>query len=81
MTSLKRFFVANWKSKLVSLFIAAAIWHLIQSHLDVTGSRSFPVPGTGTSPLAPPPGPALEESILGPLIPAPIPVPGAGVKG
>ena len=81
MESLKRFFVDNWKSKLVSLFIAAASWHLIQSHLNEAATRSFPVPGTSTSPLAPPSGPALEDSILGPLIPAPIPVPGAGVKG
>ncbi len=85
MESLKQFFVDNWKSKLISLFIAISIWHLIKSHLD-SGNQSFPVPGTGIStPSRPAAGPVLDDTLLGPLIPppvsVPIPVPGGDVKG
>ena len=34
MENLKHFFADNWRSKLVSLFIAVSIWYLIKSHLD-----------------------------------------------
>ena len=30
MGNLKQFFVDNWKSKLISLFIAISIWYLIK---------------------------------------------------
>lgn len=85
MASLKQFFVDNWKSKLISLFISISIWYLIKSHLDA-GSRNFPVPGTSTpTPLRPIGGPVLDDTLLGPLIPppvsVPIPVPGGDVKG
>lgn len=75
METIKQFFIESWRAKLVSLFIAVSIWYLIKSHLD--GERmDFPVPGTSpTIPARPPVGPALEESLLGPLIPAPLPAP------
>ena len=80
METLKRFLVESWRSKLVSLFIALSIWYLIKSHLS-GAKQDFPVPGT--TPSAPASGPALEDSLLGPLIPTPvtIPVPGGGAKG
>jgi len=84
MERIKRFFIESWRAKLVSLFIAVSIWYLIKSNLDGTGRESFPVPGTApaTTPR-PSTGPALEDTLLGPLIPvpAPIPVPGGGTKG
>lgn len=85
MEKLKHFFADNWRSKLVSLFIALSIWYLIKSHLD-SEVKGFPVPGTGTGPAVPSrpvPGPVLDDTLLGPLIPipAPIPVPGGEVKG
>ena len=80
METLKRFLVESWRSKLVSLFIALSIWYLIKSHLD-GAKQNFPVPGT--TPTSTVPGPVLEDSILGPLIPTqvPIPVPGGDAKG
>jgi hypothetical protein len=87
MANLKQFFVDNWKSKLISLFIAISIWYLIKSHLDA-GRQDFPVPGTNTPiPLRPATGPVLDDTLLGPLIPppplvpVPIPVPGGDVRG
>ncbi|HQW29378.1 MAG: hypothetical protein KA152_01845 [Verrucomicrobiales bacterium] len=83
MENLKHFFVDNWRSKLVSLFIAVSIWYLIKSHLD-SAVQLPPVPGTGTTtPIRRVPGPVLDDTLLGPLIPmpAPIPVPGGDVKG
>jgi hypothetical protein len=87
MENLKKFFVENWKSKLISLFIAISIWYLIKSHLDA-GRQDFPVPGTSTPiPLRPATGPVLDDTLLGPLIPppppvpVPIPVPGGDVRG
>jgi hypothetical protein len=69
--SLKKFFVENWKAKLVSLFIATSIWYLIKSHLD-SNEPAFPVPGTGTTPAARPvTGPVLDDTLLGPLITPP----------
>ena len=83
MENIKPFFVDNWRSKLISLLIALSIWYLIKSHLDAT-IQGFPVPGTGTTvPSRTVPGPVLDDTLLGPLIPipAPIPVPGGEVKG
>jgi hypothetical protein len=85
MGNLKHFFVDNWKSKLISLFIAISIWHLIKSHLD-SGNQNFPVPGTTTpTPARTATGPVLDDTLLGPLIPppvtVPIPVPGGDIKG
>ncbi|MCB1206583.1 MAG: hypothetical protein KDN18_20150 [Verrucomicrobiae bacterium] len=85
MEKIKDFLVDNWKAKLVSLLIATSIWYLIRSHLDGE-RREFPVPGTGmptSTPARPATTPPLEESLLGPLIPAPvtIPVPGGEPKG
>lgn len=75
MEKIKRFLMESWRAKLVSLFIAISIWYLIRSHLD-GDRREFPVPGTVPAvPLRPATTPALEESILSPLIPAPVPVP------
>ena len=87
MENLKHFFADNWRSKLVSLFIAVSIWYLIKSHLD-SAVKAPPVPGTGTGttiPIRRTQGPVLDDTLLGPLIPipipAPIPVPGGEVKG
>ena len=85
MGNLKQFFVDNWKSKLISLFIAISIWYLIKSHLDA-GRQDFPIPGTTTpTPARPATGPVLDDTLLGPLIPppvpVPIPVPGGEAKG
>lgn len=88
MMSLKKFFVENWRSKLVSLFIATSIWYLIKAHLHST-VQAFPVPGTGVAPAArPAAGPVLDDSLLGPLLTPPaalppqsVPVPGAEIKG
>lgn len=83
MEKIKDFLVEGWKAKLVSLLIATSIWYLIRSHLDGE-RREFPVPGTApVAPSRPSTTPPLEESLLGPLIPAPvpIPVPGGEPKG
>ncbi|HRQ89404.1 MAG TPA: hypothetical protein PLA50_11435 [Bacteroidia bacterium] len=86
MQKIKSFLTESWRSKLVSLFIAFSIWYLIKSNLDST-RQDFPVPGTAPlspmSPLRPSSSPALDDSILGPLIPPPVslPVPGADGKG
>lgn len=85
MTIRKQFFTDNWKGKLVSLFIAISIWHLIKSHLD-SGNQNFPVPGTTSpTPARPATGPVLDDTLLGPFMPPPItvplPVPGGGIKG
>ncbi len=75
METIRRFFVESWRSKLVSLLIALSIWHLIRSHLDGE-RRDFPVPGTvPVAPVRPATGPVLDESLLGPLIPVPLPSP------
>lgn len=78
METVRRFFLENWRAKLVSLFIAISIWYLIKSNLD-GAKRDFPVPGTTVPATAP------DASILSPLIPAPVPVPvpvpGGEVKG
>lgn len=74
METVREFFLENWRAKLVSLFIAISIWYLIRSNLDGT-KRDFPVPGT-TVPAAAP-----DASILSPLIPSPVPVPGGEAKG
>ena len=85
MGNLKSFFVDNWKSKFISLFIAVSTWYLIKSHLD-SGNLNFPVPGTSTpTPSRPGSGPVLDDTLLGPFIPGPvtvpIPVPGGDVRG
>lgn len=87
MEKIKRFFVENWRPKLISLGIAVAVWYLITDHLE-GDRREIPVPGTGTGQPPRGPGvPTLDDPILGPLLPpglpapVPIPVPGDEAKG
>ena len=71
---IRDFFLDNWKGKATSLVIAFAIWYLIKSNLDEV-EKEFPIPGTGTIPAAgstAPPTP-LDDTILSPLAPPPIP--------
>jgi len=71
---MKQWLVDNWRAKLASLLIAISIWYVIKSHLD-QNIRTFPVPGTATTPAASPAvqGPSAEETITSPLTPPPIP--------
>jgi len=72
METIKRFFVENWRGKLISLFIAFSIWWVIKRNLDAS-NPSFPVPGTGSPAPRVTTPPVIDDSILNPLAP---PVPG-----
>lgn len=73
---IREFLISNWRAKLISLFIAVSIWYLIKLNLNAE-KYDFPVPGTApTASQRPPSMPAaIDESILTPLIPAPVPGP------
>ena len=43
---MKDFFLANWKGKITSLFLAVAIWYLIDANLRRPDRIQIPVPGT-----------------------------------
>ena len=36
---MKRFFVENWRAKLMALIVATAVWYLIKKNVDVTPER------------------------------------------
>ena len=44
-------FLHNWRAKLASLFLAVAIFYLIDSHLQNPDRVQIPIPGTGVNPL------------------------------
>ena len=75
---IKKLFTRNWMSKVVSLFIAIAIWFTIFSHLSKK-SDGPPVPGTDGSSeqIAIPklPGDPAPTAPLNPLAP-PTVIPG-----
>jgi hypothetical protein len=79
---MKRYFLTNWKGKIASLFLAFAIWFLIDSNLRRPSRIQIPVPGTvsplpDTSPSSIVPIP-LPESRSAPIIP---PIPGGPSPG
>lgn len=43
--------ITNWRAKLASLFLALAIFYLIDSHLQNPERVQFPIPGTDVKPI------------------------------
>lgn len=66
--NLKTLLLHNWRSKIASLFLAFAIWYLIDSNLRPQKNSGPPVPGTVEPLPAPetipePPVPGLLEGV------------------
>jgi hypothetical protein len=36
---MKRFFLENWRAKLMALIVATAVWYLIKKNVDVAPER------------------------------------------
>ena len=47
----KQLFIQHWQAKLASLFLAVAIFYLIDTHLQNPERVQFPIPGTDVNPL------------------------------
>ena len=65
---MKNVFLSNWKGKIASLFLAFAIWYLIDTNLRRPDRLQIPVPGT-VSPL-----PDTSPNSI-------VPIPGGGSPG
>jgi len=37
--NMKRFFLENWRAKLMALIVATAVWYLIKKNVDVAPER------------------------------------------
>ncbi len=63
---IRDFFTVNWRAKLASLFVATAVWYLINSYLQQQNQKRFPIPGTA-KPVET--SPAIDIGPLGPPVP------------
>lgn len=77
--TVRHLFIQHWQAKLASLFLAVAIFYLIDGHLQNPERVQFPIPGTDVNPLpdnspnsvTPIPGGGTPSAGMSPLLSPP----------